>query len=112
MKLNITTLIENNPDPNYSLRYEHGLSLLLEIEDTRILFDTGQSGDFIANACKLKKNLEKLDYVILSHGHYDHTGGVKRFLKEMNNRPHFIVGEEFFRYKYKKIGDQIYKYIV
>ena len=50
MKLQITTLIENNQDEKKELINEHGLSLYIELDGLNILFDTGQTGDFIKNA--------------------------------------------------------------
>lgn len=55
---------------------EHGLSLLIDTGQKRYLFDTGQSRVFIHNAAKLQVDLKELDAVILSHGHYDHCGGM------------------------------------
>lgn len=107
--IRITTLIENNQDDSRSLYYEHGLSLLIEAYGKRILFDTGQSGDFIQNAGILKQNLKDLDYVIISHGHYDHSGGFKK-LVESGKVPPLVVGEEFFKPKYKRISSNEYKF--
>lgn len=75
MSVKITTLIENNKDENSSLLNEHGLSLFIEIDKMKIIFDTGQSENFIKNAHNLNIDFKKADYVILSHNHYDHTGG-------------------------------------
>lgn len=58
---------------------EHGLSLWIEKNDKAILFDTGQSQIFLHNAKAMRIKLEKTDYIILSHGHYDHCGGLKYF---------------------------------
>lgn len=55
MKLQITTLIENNLDDKKELINEHGLSLYIEVDGLNILFDTGQTGDFIKNVKMLKK---------------------------------------------------------
>lgn len=110
MELEITTLIENQCDDNDELLFEHGLSLYIETDGKKILFDTGQSGDFIKNAKALGKDLNLLDYCILSHGHYDHTGGLERFVNESLHLPKFIVGEEFFDPKYKTIGTKEYKF--
>ncbi|RDU25015.1 MBL fold metallo-hydrolase [Anaerosacchariphilus polymeriproducens] len=110
MELRITTLIENNPDDQNKLHYEHGLSLLIEIDGKRILFDTGQSGDFIQNSNKLNQDLTNLDYLLLSHGHYDHSGGFQKFVKEIHKVPQLIVGEEFFKPKYKKVSQNEYKF--
>ncbi len=110
MDLRITTLIENNPDDQKKLCFEHGLSLLVEADGKRILFDTGQSGDFIKNAITLNQNLEDLDAVIISHGHYDHSGGFEKFVEEVGKMPQLIVGDEFFKPKYKIISENEYKF--
>lgn len=110
MDLKITTLIENNQDNDKRLFYEHGLSLYIEADNKKILFDTGQTGDFIKNARLLKKSLDDLDYVILSHGHYDHSGGVKKLLNHLNRNTKFIMGKEYFYPKYKKIEKDEYKF--
>lgn len=111
MEVRITTLIENQMSERPELFYEHGLSLFIETMSGMYLFDTGQSGDFIENAKSLGKDLHKLDAVILSHGHYDHTGGVKRLLLELSKSTKIFVGSEFFEKKYKYIADDEYKYI-
>ena len=111
MKLQITTLIENNLDDKKELINEHGLSLYIEADGLNILFDTGQTGDFIKNAKILKKDLNILDYMILSHGHYDHSGGIKKLVNMLSKYPKLIVGAEFFKPKYKIVDEQTYKYI-
>lgn len=110
MSLKITTLIENNSDENNILLSEHGLSLYIEIDEIKILFDTGQSGDFIKNAEKLKIDLNNLDYVILSHGHYDHSGGFRKLVENTKNSFKLIVGNGFFNEKYKLLGRNKYKF--
>ena len=110
MKLKITTLIENMPDESGNLAYEHGFSVFVEFEGKRILFDTGQSGAFVKNAEALDINLSTADYVVLSHGHYDHTGGVSTLLEVLEKQTSFYMGEEFFEAKYKLLEDGSYKY--
>lgn len=110
MSLKITTLIENNSDENNILLSEHGLSLYIEIDEMKILFDTGQSGDFIKNAEKLKIDLNNLDYVILSHGHYDHSGGFTKLVENTKNPFKLIVGNRFFNKKYKLLESDEYKF--
>lgn len=78
--IRITVLIENTVF-NAGLKAEHGLSLWIEYGDKKILFDTGQSDLILQNARTLGIDLAQTDIIILSHGHYDHTGGLKKVLK-------------------------------
>ena len=89
MKCKITTLVENCVYGR-KLKAEHGLSLFVEAGDNVVLFDTGASDLFIRNARLLHCDLQRVDYLVLSHGHSDHSGGpdivtilegLKRFLK-------------------------------
>lgn len=77
----LTVLVENNADPA-SLGSEHGWSVLVETDDSRGLFDTGQSGLVVDNASALDVDLRELEWIVLSHGHYDHTGGLEAVLTE------------------------------
>ncbi|KZL91433.1 MBL fold metallo-hydrolase [Clostridium magnum] len=110
MSLKITTLIENSQGDNKELINEHGLSLYIEVDEVKILFDTGKSGDFIKNAERLKVDLSRLDYVILSHGHYDHSGGFEKLVGKIGSSFKLIVGEKFFNAKHKLLGKDRYKY--
>lgn len=110
MELQITTLIENMQDDTNTLYYEHGLSLFVEFEGKKILFDTGQSDHFIDNAKKLNKDINQLDYVIGSHGHYDHSGGVIALSHILKRRIPMCVGAEYFHKKYKRLKDGTYRY--
>ncbi|MHC1573472.1 MAG: MBL fold metallo-hydrolase [Candidatus Syntropharchaeales archaeon] len=79
MKLKITTLSENTAG-RADLVGEYGLSVLIEQDGKKILFDTGQSTSCVKNADTMHVRLDDLDMIILSHGHYDHTGGLKEVL--------------------------------
>lgn len=111
MELKIATLIENNPDNEGFLLNEYGLSLYIEAYEKKILFDTGQSGSFIENAKKMNIDLSKLDYVILSHGHYDHTGGFKKLIENFGINFNIFVGQGFFEEKYILNSHGVHKYI-
>ena len=103
--MKIYTLIENTPYTQ-GFRCEHGLSLYIETENRKILFDTGQSGDFADNATELGVKLEDVDMLILSHGHYDHGGGIKRFL-EINKRAPVYLSKWAFGDHYNVTDDYI-----
>ena len=75
----ITTLVENSTF-RPGLLAEHGLAFWIECGQRRILFDTGQSDILIRNAKALGINLAETDAIVLSHGHYDHTGGLSAVL--------------------------------
>ncbi len=94
--MKITTLIENTQDENENLKYEHGLSMFIEMDNYNILFDTGKTGDFIKNAKKLNVDLKSTNILILSHAHYDHCGGVKKLLETYDIKPKLIVSRHFF----------------
>ena len=74
--MKITVLVDNNTIIDRYLSGEPGVSYLLETSGKTILFDTGYSDMFIQNAKKLKIDLLNIDYLVLSHGHIDHTGGL------------------------------------
>ncbi len=79
MDMEIVCLIENHSDDD-RLESEHGLSLFIDTGEEKILFDTGASGKALDNARILGVDLEKVDLTIISHGHYDHGGGLEAFL--------------------------------
>jgi 7,8-dihydropterin-6-yl-methyl-4-(beta-D-ribofuranosyl)aminobenzene 5'-phosphate synthase len=103
MSLKITTLIENSKGEHLALKHEHGLSFHIHKDGSRILFDTGQSGAFIENARRLGVDLSGVESVVVSHGHYDHSGGV-RALAESFSGFGLLVGRGFFREKYASRG--------
>ena len=87
--MKITALTENTPF-NDNISAEHGLSLYIETEKHNILFDMGQTSLFAENAKKLGIDLTKVDIAVLSHGHYDHGGGLTEFLKINKTAPVYI----------------------
>ncbi|ABO50884.1 beta-lactamase domain protein [Desulforamulus reducens MI-1] len=79
--MQLTVLVDNNTIIDRYLIGEPGLSFFLETGGKRILFDTGYSDAFIQNAGKIGINLRVLDYVVLSHGHMDHTWGLDPLIR-------------------------------
>jgi 7,8-dihydropterin-6-yl-methyl-4-(beta-D-ribofuranosyl)aminobenzene 5'-phosphate synthase len=74
----VTCLVDNRAAEG--LKPEHGLALWIQADGTRVLFDTGQGPALVFNARRLGVELEQADWVVLSHGHYDHTGGLPEAL--------------------------------
>ena len=109
--MKITTLVENYlcEIENKGGKPQHGLSLYIELEEKIILFDTGQDALFYENAKKIGKDIAKVDYLVLSHAHYDHVGGLKKFL-EVNKKAKIIVSKNILKRVYsKRLG--FYKFI-
>ena len=95
--MKITVLTENTS--KCGLPCEHGLSLYIETASKNILFDSGQSGLFAENAERLGIDLRKVDLAVLSHGHYDHGGGLMRFLK-LNDTAKIYMNRNAFEMLY------------
>lgn len=103
--MKLTVLIENTT-LREELFCEHGLSLYLETQGRKILFDAGQSGAFAENAGKLGIDLGTVELAVLSHGHYDHGGGLARFL-EINDHAPIFVSSHAFEPHYNAAGKEI-----
>ena len=95
--MKIWTLTENTAVRD-GLKAEHGLSLYIEANGKRILFDAGQSDAFRDNALEMGIDLNMVDFAVLSHGHYDHGGGLLRFLEENEKAPVYISRFAFGEY--------------
>jgi 7,8-dihydropterin-6-yl-methyl-4-(beta-D-ribofuranosyl)aminobenzene 5'-phosphate synthase len=83
MEIRLTTLTENTA--NYGLLGEWGLSILVEADGMKILMDTGLSTTAVHNAQLMGVDLAGIDRIVLSHGHADHTGGLREVLRIKRN---------------------------
>ena len=101
--LAITALVDNRSE-DQRLLTEHGLSLWIEADGRHILFDTGQSDYFLHNAETLGINPRDADTLVISHGHYDHTGGVVALLK-VNPTPRIYCHPGIFIPRYSRQAD-------
>jgi 7,8-dihydropterin-6-yl-methyl-4-(beta-D-ribofuranosyl)aminobenzene 5'-phosphate synthase len=111
MALQITTLSENTAGLR-NLLGELGLSILVETEGLNILFDTGQSISASHNADILGIDLSQVNKIVLSHGHYDHTGGLKQILRRIGKkRIEIIAHPDIWAVKYKRREGQEDEYI-
>jgi 7,8-dihydropterin-6-yl-methyl-4-(beta-D-ribofuranosyl)aminobenzene 5'-phosphate synthase len=89
--MTITVLAENTVAARSSgLRQEHGLSLHIALPGMSILYDTGASGVFADNAAKLGLDLAGVDLAVVSHGHFDHGGGLARFFELNRQSPVYL----------------------
>ncbi|MDO9333602.1 MAG: MBL fold metallo-hydrolase [Dehalococcoidales bacterium] len=110
MAIKITTLSENTasaPD----LLAEWGFSVLVEIDSLTVLLDTGLSSTVVHNAGILGIDLKKVDRIILSHGHYDHTGGLQNVLRLMRKKMEIIAHPDVWGEKYARQNETTYRYI-
>lgn len=96
--MRFSVLVDNNLNDK-ACSCEHGLSLWLEVCNTCVLLDTGQSNLFANNASLMNIDITKADYAIISHGHYDHTGGLS-MLHELSPRTRIIMSPLATRAKY------------
>lgn len=88
---------------------EHGFSLYVETTKHKLLIDAGQSSAFAENAKTLGVDLSQVDITMLSHGHYDHSGGLMRFAQINNTAPIYMqknAGGEYYH-----TNDTLEKYI-
>lgn len=92
--MKLWTLMENTSCREDCIS-EHGLSLYIETGTHHILFDAGQSGTFADNAARMGIDLRMVDLCILSHGHYDHGGGLARFLEINEHAPVYLNRHAF-----------------
>ena len=81
MKIRLTILCENSVGAPFGVIGEHGFACFVETEAGNYLFDTGQGFGIVQNASALKKDLGSIQAIMISHGHYDHTGGLPAVLK-------------------------------
>ena len=92
--MKIISLLENTTQ-KCGMEVEHGLSLYIEANGKRILFDMGQSDLFAKNAERLGIDLSEVDVAVISHGHYDHGGGLGCFLSLNSKAPIYLSRHAF-----------------
>ncbi|MFP4697309.1 MAG: MBL fold metallo-hydrolase [Eubacteriales bacterium] len=100
----IKTLVENT-SISEEFKNEHGLSLYIKTKNYQLLFDVGKSNLFIENANKLGIDLSEIDAVIISHGHYDHGGGLRNFLR-INKKAKIYLNEKVIGDYYSNRGNE------
>ena len=104
--IRITCLVDNTARLSSALWGEHGVSFWIEREGDQVLFDTGMSGTVLLhNADRLGIPLEDAQALVLSHAHYDHTGGLPALFSRHPHVP-IYANETFFRDRYSLKGDE------
>ena len=98
MEIKVSTLSENTALHGYI--GEYGLSLFIEADNKRILFDTGLSFSAYHNAQIMGIDLTKVDCIVLSHGHLDHTGGLSEILRRIGKETEVIAHPDVFEARY------------
>lgn len=99
-KVTVTILCDNYA-AGPGVLAEHGLSLHVEADGHAFVFDTGASGVFVGNAARMGVDLSQAAAAVLSHGHYDHTGGLATLLSAYGRRE-VIAHPEVFAPKYSR----------
>lgn len=108
MNPRITIICENSVGPISGTLGEHGFAALVETKDGAVLFDTGQGATILHNAERLKRDLGRVRIVALSHGHYDHTGGLRPLLEKCGAKTIMAHPALFAaRYRVKDTGESI-----
>jgi len=110
MRLRITTLSEDTV-ADINLLAEWGLSVLIETDEVNVLLDTGQGISASYNADILGIDLSKIDKIVLSHGHFDHTGGLRQILRKMRKEVEIIAHPDIWAAKYNRRQGQADRYI-
>ena len=95
--MKLTVLCDNNTFIDQYYLGEPALCFYIETENDRILFDTGYSDVFVKNAKKMGIDLDRVNKIVLSHGHNDHTGGLVYYLKEKRNAEVIAHPDVFIR---------------
>lgn len=107
--MNIYCLIEDHRiDPDFGA--EHGVSFYMETKNHKILFDVGQSSLFLSNARRLNLDLSLVDTVVISHGHYDHGGGLEDFIR-VNQKAKIYIQKDAFNDFYSMRKEKEFTYI-
>jgi 7,8-dihydropterin-6-yl-methyl-4-(beta-D-ribofuranosyl)aminobenzene 5'-phosphate synthase len=108
MSTRITILCENTVGPISGTLGEHGFSALVEHDGDTLLWDTGQGLTLLHNAQRMNKNLHQVSLVALSHGHYDHSGGLLPLLRSCGPKRVFAHPAVFTpRYRHKDTGESL-----
>jgi 7,8-dihydropterin-6-yl-methyl-4-(beta-D-ribofuranosyl)aminobenzene 5'-phosphate synthase len=105
-KIKITCVVDNCAKFSSRLWGEHGLAFLIQAGANTILFDSGSSPDILEhNMRELGEDMSRVKYIVLSHGHYDHCGGLEWALSK-TRRPLIIADDSIFDKKLIRVDKE------
>ena len=108
MRYRITILCDNSVGPVSGTLGEHGFAALVEWDDGSLLFDTGGGATLLHNSLRINRDLRRVSTVALSHGHLDHTGGLRQLLQLVGRKKVYAHPKLFTpRYRVKDTGEAI-----
>lgn len=110
LEMKVQVLIENTVESSNksNLKPEHGLSIFIEYKDTKILLDAGTTQAFMENAKNMNADINNADFCVLSHGHYDHSGGFTKYLEENDDKKVYAMKTSIEEY-YSGSGGHIHE---
>jgi 7,8-dihydropterin-6-yl-methyl-4-(beta-D-ribofuranosyl)aminobenzene 5'-phosphate synthase len=101
--MRLICVVDDVVPPGSPFRGEHGLAFLIEVEGSRVLFDTGQSGDVLLHNLRLVEvDPATIDAVAISHAHYDHTGGLPELLGHLRPGTPLYANPDLFRERWSR----------
>ena len=108
--MKISVLVENETSESCSSSFgcEHGLSVHIQLQDLSVLFDTGQTEIFANNALEMGVDISEVNILVLSHGHYDHGGGLQKFFELNTKAKVFMHSRAIDDYYSTSIGEPRY----
>ena len=110
-EISLITLSENTAG-TIGLLGEWGLGILVDVDGQKILFDTGPGVSAVHNAEAMGQDLSKVDKIVLSHGHFDHTGGLRNVLDRMRKKVDVFAHPDVWGAKYGGLAAaNIYRYV-
>jgi 7,8-dihydropterin-6-yl-methyl-4-(beta-D-ribofuranosyl)aminobenzene 5'-phosphate synthase len=106
--IQVRCLVENTAKPSTEFWGEHGVAWHIQTPDGQVLFDTGQSGDVLLhNVALFGLDLAQIDALVISHAHFDHTGGLSKLLEHTRPGIPLYAHADLFRERFSKHGDKV-----
>jgi len=106
--MRVTCVVDDAAYPGSRFRCEHGVAFLIETATKRLLFDTGQSGSVLLhNLALLDVRTDSIEAVAISHGHYDHTGGLEKLVEHLRPGTPLYANPDLFRERFREADGKL-----